>query len=275
MNIETINVKIKLLSPLCHFGDEQCGTMQTARRMKFKVSDDFIDIPVYSGNALRGTLRTIVFQDMLEKIGKDIHGISQNVYYTLFNGGSLKSGGVELLGFKQDLKTCPAIVLLGSSFGNQMTEGKMKVGMVKPICKELNEYNENHSETSIFSGMISETFQVKTDRLKTTTEVVADVMEKAKETMQMKYEMETLSAGTELETQIQLEFASDLEKSCAVYMLELLKQKKHIGGKSSEGYGEIAVEYETDINPDLYADYLKDNGDKINEFIAMLEAILS
>lgn len=275
MNISTIDVNVKLLSPLCHFGDEVCGTMQTARRMKYMVNGEFIDIPVFSGNALRGILRTLVFQDLLEKCGMSIHSISQNLFYTLFNGGSLKSGGFESLAFKDKLAdNCPALVLLGSSFGNQMTEGKLKCGILRPVCKELNDYNKNRTEKSLYSGMIQEVFQTRHDKLKTNAETVSDALIAAKETMQMKYEFETISAGTMLETTVQIEFASELEKSCAVYMLELLAEKKHIGGKSSDGFGEIELTYVTDIASDLYKNFVASNVDKIRDFLAELDKYL-
>ena len=278
MNISHFDVKVKLLSPLAHFGDEMCGTMQTARRMKYKVGDKFIDIPVYSGNALRGILRSLVFQDMLEKCDMSIKSVSQAVFYTLFNGGSLKSGGVESLDFKQKLvECCPALVLLGSAFGSQMTEGKAKIGILRPICKELNGYNKTQSEDSLYSGMINEVFQTRLDRLKTKTENVSDVETVPKETVQMKYEFEVLSAGTELETGISVEFASELENSCMAYMLDLLKQSGHLGGKSSEGYGNIELYYSINENIDgkMYADFLTENTDKIKEFIQFLETYVA
>lgn len=278
MNISHFDVNVKLISPLAHFGDELCGTMQTARRMKFKIGDKFVDIPVYSGNAMRGILRTLVFQDMLEKCGMSINGISQAVFYTLFNGGSLKSGGIENLEFKQKLaECCPALVLLGSAFGNQMTEGKAKIGILRPICKELNGYNKTQSEQSLYSGMISEVFQTRLDRLKTKTENVADVEIVPKETVQMKYEFEVLSAGTELETSISVEFANDLEKSCMAYMLDLLKESGHLGGKSSEGYGNIELTYTNNesITGDLYSTWLVENVENIKEFLTFLETYVA
>jgi hypothetical protein len=46
-----IDLRMKLLSPLAHFGDERMGTMQAARTMKFEYEGEFIDVPVFSGNA--------------------------------------------------------------------------------------------------------------------------------------------------------------------------------------------------------------------------------
>lgn len=268
------DIKIRLLSPLMHYGDEMSGTMQTARKMPFRVGNEYIDIPVFSGNALRGIIRRLLMQDLLEKIGYSVSSVSQNVYYTLFSGGALKSGGGIDLEFKKMLKeNCPALVLLGSAFGNQMTEGKMKVDISKPVCSEMNDYNVNKSDISIFDGMLSDVFHTRLDSLKSNVEVCGDCEEK--QVVQMKYEAETLSAGTVLETGIYLECASELEVSCAEYALNLLKNHGYIGGKSASGYGKISLEFNnSDDNGELYKNFVDEHKEEIRNFIAYLEQYL-
>lgn len=276
MNIMRFDLKIKCLSPLAHFGDEMCGTMQTARRIKYRVGDRYIDVPVYSGNALRGILRGLLMQDLLEKLDMSVKSISQAVFYTLFNGGSLKSGGIEDLEFKDKLtECCPALVLMGSAFGNQMTEGKAKVGILRPICCELNDYNTNQTDTSLYSGMINEVFQTRHDRLKAKTENVSDAYEVPKETVQMKYEFEVLSPGTELETEICVEYGNELEQSCMAYAIELLKQSGHLGGKSSEGYGKVEITCDSNVTGELYNKFIDENKDKIKEFLEYLKGYVN
>ncbi len=273
MNAKKMNVEIELLSPLMHFGDELCGTMQTIRRMRYFVNNEYVNIPVFSGNALRGILRTLVMQDFFEQIGYGVGSISQNLFYTFFNGGSLKSGGVEDLKLKEDIvKNCPPLVLLGSAFGNMMTEGKLKCGILRPVCEEMNVYNRKQSSTSLYSGVLEEIFQTRLDRLKPKTEIVKDARKVEKETVQMKYEAEAFSAGTVFETEKLVEFASPLELSCACYMLELLKQYGHIGGKSSSGYGKIKLEYSDAFDDGkLYRDFLESNKEEICSFIESME----
>lgn len=276
MNIMRFDLKIKCLSPLAHFGDEMCGTMQTARRIKYRIGDRYIDVPVYSGNALRGILRGLLMQDLLEKLDMSVKSISQAVFYTLFNGGSLKSGGIEDLEFKDKLtECCPALVLMGSAFGNQMTEGKAKVGILRPICCELNDYNTNQTDTSLYSGMINEVFQTRHDRLKAKTENVSDAYEVPKETVQMKYEFEALSPGTELETEICVEYGNELEQSCMAYAIELLKQSGHLGGKSSEGYGKVEITCDSNVTGELYNKFIDENKDKIKEFLEYLKGYVN
>lgn len=278
MNIQKINLTFTLTSPLSHFSDEPAGTMQTLRRQKFKVGDKYENIPVFSGNALRGIMRTLVMRDYLERIGVTINTVSQNLFYTFFNGGSLKSGGAENLTFKTELKkNCPPLVLFGSAYRSIMTEGKLKCGILKPICKELNDYNVNQSRTSIYDGMLSEVFYTKKDRLKTEAENVKDIDDKDKEIMQMKYESETFSAGTELESEIQVEFANEVEYSCACHMLKLLKEAGHLGGKSSVGHGSFKLNTSVDVDAEaeLYKKYIDDNKDEMLKWLAEMELSLN
>lgn len=277
MNIKEYNLKITLKTPLMHFGDELSGTMQTMRRNKYEVNGEFIDIPVFSGNALRGIFRTLVMRDFLDRLGLGINCISQNTFYTLFNGGSLKSGGIEDLSFKKMIKrNCPPLILLGSAYGNQMTEGKMKCDILTPICQEMNSYNVNQSEKSIYSGMLSEVFHTRMDRLKAETEEVLDVETTEKQTVQMKYEAETLSAGTQLEATLTVNFANELELSCFEHMINLLKKSGRIGGKSSAGYGKMKLECEElKENGIIYVKFIEENKEEIKSFIQYLESVLN
>ena len=132
--------------------------------------------------------------DLLEKLDMSTESISQNMFYTLFNGGSLKSGGLDDLSFKRLIREyCPALSLLGSAYGNQMTEGKLKTGILRPVCFEMNEYNRNQTELSLYSGMLSDVFHTRMDRLKKSVEEVSDSdFNTKKQAVQMKYEMENL-----------------------------------------------------------------------------------
>ena len=99
------NIKLTLLAPLMHFSDESLGTMQIQRTLKFNVGGEFIDVPVYSGNAFRGELRRIGMRDYLNKLGISDEGISAKLYYMLFTGGALTSGSTyDEIGEKRELR---------------------------------------------------------------------------------------------------------------------------------------------------------------------------
>lgn len=273
------DITLKLLSPLMHYGDERMGTMQIARCMKFEYDGDFIDIPVYSGNAFRGIMRRIAMRDFLEKIGIAEEGISPKLYHLFFTGGTLTGGGRFCeIGEKREMRRlCPPLSLFGSAIGDQIPEGKMKVGIFKPICKETEDYTGKHSDVS-FYDMLEEIFYTRRDDLKSSSyDIIKDEnneKNKKENPVQMKYEMQALSAGTNLISSIVIENSNDIEESCLEAIIEKFKEMPFIGGKSATGHGEVKITCECTKGSNLYYDYLEQNKDEIKEWLRNLEGKL-
>ncbi|MFR7363907.1 MAG: hypothetical protein ACLUTP_06040 [Terrisporobacter sp.] len=273
------DITLKLLSPLMHYGDERMGTMQIARCMKFEYDGEFIDIPVYSGNAFRGIMRRIAMRDFLEKIGIAEEGISPKLYYLLFTGGTLTGGGRFCeIGEKREMRRlCPPLSLFGSAIGDQIPEGKMKVGIFKPICKETEDYTGKHSDIS-FYDMLEEIFYTRRDDLKSTNcdliQDSEDKKDKKENPVQMKYDMQALSAGAKLISSIIIENSNDIEESCLESIIEKFKEMPYIGGKSATGHGEVEITYEGNKDSNLYYDYLEQNKEEIRNWLRDLEGKL-
>lgn len=267
-------IRMKLLSPLAHFGDEKMGTMQIMRTMKFYVDGGFLDVPVYSGNAMRGILRRLSMRDFLEKINILEEGITTKLYYMLFSGGALTSGArFEEIGEKRKMrKMCPPLALFGAAIGDQIPEGKMKVGHFYPICKETQDYTGVESNLS-FYDMLDDIFYTRRDDLKSKEFNLSD-NEKYNNPVQMKYEMQCLSAGTELIGSIVLENENEVEKGCLAAALEKFKESPYIGGKSAIGHGHVNVEYEPFANSKVYYDYLEANKEAIRTWLRETERSL-
>lgn len=266
------NIKIKLLSPLLHFGDDRLGTMQVLRTQKFLINNEVLDIPVFSGNALRGILRRLIMDDFLKRIDVYDEGISAKLYYMLYSGGALTGGSrYEEVGNKQIMrKKCPPLSLLGTAINDQILQGKMKVSIMKPLCLELNDYNLEQTDISIYD-LLEDVFYTRRDDLKTKGDDLINDETKHKNPVQMKYEMQCLATGTQLVGNISLEFENKVETSCLIAMLDLLKNKPFIGGKSATGHGEISLKYDKDISSDIYYNYLEDNKDSIVEWLRNTE----
>ena len=265
------NIRLKLLSPLMHFGDERMGTMQIQRTLKFNVEGEYIEVPVYSGNAFRGQLRRIAMRDYLERIGVAQEGISTKLYYLLFTGGTLTSGSRYIeIGDKRTMREmCPPLSLFGTAFKDQIPEGKMKVGIFKPICKELIDYTGIESDKS-FYDMLGDTFYTRRDDLKSKDFNIID-NEKYENPIQMKYEMQGLSAGTELISRIIIENSNDLEEECLKAILEKFKENPYIGGKSAIGHGEVEVFFDINADENLYYEYLSQNKESMVAWIREVE----
>lgn len=268
-----LDIRMKLKSPLAHFGDERLGTTQLARTMKFEYEGEYLDVPVLSGNAFRGELRRIAMRDYLDHIGITNEGISAKMYYLLFTGGALTSGSKYIeVGEKRRMREmCPPLSLLGSAVGDQIMEGKMKVGIFKPICRETSAFTGIETKKS-FYDMLEEIFYTRKDDLKSKDFNLTN-MDKNEQATQMKYEMQCLSAGTELVGSIIIENSNAIEESCLMATLEKFKQMPFIGGKSAAGHGEVEVSYKaTDAQP--YYDYLKQKEDEMKLWLRELEAKL-
>lgn len=279
MNNIKIDVRMKLLSPLSHFGDERLGTMQIMRTNKFLVDGEFMDIPVYSGNGFRGQFRRIAMRDYLERIGIAEEGVSEKLYYTLFTGGSLVGGAryVEVGERRRIRKMCPPLALLGTAIGDQILQGKIKAPIFLPICKETVDYTGIESDISYYD-MLEEVFYTRKDDLKSVeyniSEEKGEGKKKENDPVQMKYEMQCLSAGTELIGTIVIENVNKVEEAMVNAILKKLKEVPFIGGKSATGHGQVDIQYDELESEETYYNYLEENKEEIKQWIREIEGVL-
>ena len=268
------NIRMKLLSPLMHFGDERLGTMQAARTMKYEYKGEYIDVPVYSGNSFRGELRRIAMRDFLDRIGITEEGISAKLYYMLFTGGALTSGSrYNEIGKKREMrKLCPPLSLFGTALGDQIPEGKMKIPIFVPICQETAEYTGIESNLS-FYDMLQDVFYTRRDDLKSKDFNITDET-KHDNAVQMKYEAQCLSAGTEMTGNLVIENDNEVERACLKSILKKFEEMPYIGGKSAAGHGEVKISYSIEADENTYYKYLEENKEDIRNWIREIEAIL-
>lgn len=270
--------RLKALSPVFHGGNEKTGNVVLLNRLKFVVGDEVVDVPIINGNAVRGRLRRLVMRDLLEQIGFELDlgdKRHQKLYHTLFAGGVLTAAESESevgaidLSFKSRLVKIPPIALFGLSYSNQMIEGRLKVGHLLPICKELEEYTGVKSNISFYQ-LITRAFQTRRDELRGGERGEEDEEDEGEETVQMIVEYEAFAAGTEFYHEMFVEGANDLLLSALARAVELFKQSPYIGGKSAVGFGKLKIEYDLDATPDLYLKYLDEHAGEIKETLQEL-----
>ena len=93
--------RMTALSSISHNGGQSFGINQKLRREKFVQPDGTVqEVPVISGNGLRGLLRDRGMLHMVRKLGYGVEdatgqvsGLTQGAFYFLFSGGSLSSTG--------------------------------------------------------------------------------------------------------------------------------------------------------------------------------------
>ena len=273
---------LKAKSAVFHSGNEKTGSVVLLNRLKFIVDGEPVDVPYISGNAVRGILRRMVFKDMLDQIGYEIDVSKkggQKLYHALFSGGILETveesqGVIDIELKRKILNLIPPARLFGFSLGNQMIEGKLKVGHLLPICKELAEYlPDDIRPKNSFYELIGHVFQTRKDELR----VERGEDEQA---VQMLVEYEVFIPGTPFYHEIMLEDPTELDVSCLARVIELWKEKPFIGGKSSIGMGELKINYDFDkkskqfekwFNSSLYLRFLEEERDEICLLLKGLE----
>ena len=282
MIVHRVEGVLTALSPLFQGGNEKTGSTVLLNRLKYIVSDKPTDVPIISGNGVRGRLRRFITRDFLEKVGyqMDLSQKSyQKLYHTLFAGGVLTgaeeesdSGAIDLSMKSKLVKYVLPLRLFGASYSNQMIEGRVLVGHMLPVCKELKEYTGVESDISFYQ-LITRAFQTRRDELRTSSEDDDD------DTVQMIIDYECFAPGTKFYHEIVLTTTTEsevLDLSTLYRTIELWKQSPTIGGKSSVGFGKLRVEYKfpEGISDKPYLDFIKENKDEIVKVLDELRETL-
>lgn len=261
-------------TPIFHGGNEKTGSVILLNRQKFITDDGTENIPIVSGNAIRGVIRRLIFKDFLEKVGYTINVSrkgGQKLYHSLFTGGILEtveeeaSGIIDIDMKRKIIEMIPPARLFGLSIGNQTIEGKLHVGQALPICIELKTFlpDELSPKTSVYN-LITTVFQTRKDELRVERE-------EEEQAVQMMIEYEAFAPGTKFYHEFKIEDPEEIDLSCFARCLELWKEKPFIGGKSSIGLGEVQLSYDFKESSEAYLKFLEENKDKIVQLLAELE----
>ena len=270
--METLRFKGNLtaLSPIHHGSSEDYGTTKLILTLPTVIinpltgKEEIDNIPAIHGNAIRGYLRRLIMDDFLTQLDYELD--SKKVYHFLFTGGILEAldskdkGAINLTLKKQIRELIPPISLVGSALGNQMIQGKLKVGMADIVCAETKHYIEEYSDYDFSAyNLKGSDFGTRLDDLK---EGKTDDDEQAH---QMKYEFETLIRGTKFTHEFILEDCNSIEKACFRRMIDLWEERPYLGGKSGTGYGKIKLDYPEidELTDAAYLDYVHERKEEM------------
>lgn len=261
-----------LLSSLSH-GGEHAGTIGYMRREKVAQPDGtVVDVPIVSGNSLRGILRDHAANVMWQALG--CPELPVQVFHLLWSGGSLaKAGSGHVLGARQLAEVrqlIPVVSVFGGSGAGKIIEGKLSVGKLVPICAEtahLMPPDLADTPRSVWDMLQVEEFtrrdDAKRDQLHGAIEgmralpsveeqgqllAVADHApavedERDGPAQQMRYGVETLAAGTRLHWWMQLRQVTDVERALVAAAIDSwTADGAHIGGRSATGHGRLRLD---------------------------------
>lgn len=281
---------VTALTSISHNGGERNGIITQMRREKMmQPSGKMEEVPIVSGNSIRGILRDRGMLYMLSQLGygvnyetNQVKGLPLNAFYFLFSGGSLTStgeAGVNVDKFRKLKHLLPLISIFGGASGNAIMPGKLKVGKLIPICKQtahlLPEWCLPETLVSAWDLTQTEMYtrrdDAKNDRLRpmlagaetmpaledVAETDVADIAEtevaeltRKKAPQQMMYEQETLCAGTRFFWEITLEDASPLEVEAFMSCVLTFSKSPYLGGKSAVGHGKVSIKFNNWIEID-------------------------
>jgi hypothetical protein len=288
MIIHKVEGILTALSPIFHGGNEKTGNTVLLNRLKFIVNGKPVEVPIVSGNSARGRLRRLLTRDFLEKAGyvMDLTQKSyQKLYHTLFAGGILtsveeegESGVIDLNLKSRIVKYILPLRLFGASYSNQMIEGRVLIGHLLPICKELREYTGIDSDVSFYQ-LITHTFQTRRDELHVTVKNKRESDEEGDETVQMIIDYECFAPGTMFHHEIVLTTTPEselIDLSTLYRAIELWRQVPTIGGKSSIGFGKLRIEYRwpKDVDDKPYLEFIEKNRNEIRKALDELREVL-
>lgn len=274
-----LRARVTALSSIYHSGGQSIGINSKLRREKYVQTDGSVEeVPVISGNGIRGLLRDRGMYHMCRALGYgvdeqtgEVNGLSLPAFYFLFTGGSLSKDGGK--GFNVDRArelrdTIPLVGVFGGAAGSQILPGKINIDKMIPICKETlhilpKEYHLAGAE-SIWEYTQEEMYTRKDDEknenmrgliepgVRALLEDEAAIRRmKSDEPMegstgakqQMMYFVETLAAGTSFAWSVILKDVTDTELEAFVVTLNELSKTPYLGGKSNVGLGKVAIEF--------------------------------
>lgn len=237
---------------ISHNGGEINGNVAMFRTMKVvQPSGKVIEVPVVSGNSIRGKLRDVAAKHMLDLMGEngDPHRVNLKVFQLLFSGGALISGTNEgdVDQYRQMRENIVHLSLFGGAWGNAILSGKMKVNPLIPIAKETAhiipvQFHGEQELPSVFTYLQMDMYTRKENAKDSEFEPYLQKEEdEVFQTGQMLYYIQTISAGTPCYWKVILEDVTPEEFDFFISAVQRFERIPVVGGKSAVGFGQIEL----------------------------------
>jgi hypothetical protein len=287
MKVEVLEGLLHVMSPVVSGSDEHAGNHTDIRRITFSVDGAPVDIPVISGNSIRGQLRRLIMADMLERVGKIPAGLDlaeiekmaaqskgfARLWHALCSGGMLeqvaeKDSGYVDLAMKRSIRLAlPPVSVLGTAIGNQMIQGKIDVAIARPCCIELKD-----SVPAKFRPLCVQPYrELEGTFFGTRKDDLHEEREEGDAATQMLYTYDYIAPGAKLYHRITLVNCNDIERAVVGRMIRLWTARPRLGGKAGTGHGEISVDYDSVPDDAPWLAWIDVNRTKILDMLAELE----
>lgn len=214
MRTYCLETRMTALSSISHNGGQIYGINAKLRREKFVQCDGSVEeVPVLSGNGMRGLLRDRGMLHMCRTLGYgvddeagQVRGLSLQAFYFLFSGGTLSSDGgksFDLAKARELRALIPLVGVFGGAVGNLIMPGKLKMGKAIPLCSETTHLLPERfaSQQSIWSFLQEEMYVRKDDEKHELLRTVIEPATRARiEAAKVEKSAKTKAAKTALDT---------------------------------------------------------------------------
>ena len=230
--------RIKAITPISHsMGTE--GITSPLRRENFIIDNKVVQVPVISGNAIRGVLRRHGAKVLLELLGVEPSELPPMAYHLLHDGGIIEEAvhiepDVEFL--RQVRKYIPLVSLFGGCVRQTPLSGKLIVNPAIPITQETERYTGVKTTVRLADIVHEVAFTRRDDR----------EMRRLSSPVQMLYLVECFAAGTEFIHSFILKTNDPIELGSFHAALRSFNECPFLGGRSAAGLGQIEWTYKPD-----------------------------
>lgn len=271
-----VDIRAVALEPITHNAGTS-GNTQLLRVQEIVTGDGKLArVPFISGNSVKHRLRAAAVRYALDVLEVPDGSLSKAEVDLIFSGGHLSKGGsaVDLQTARRLEELFPALSLCGYSAGNCMTESKIRVSHLHVVCEEnawrLPDDLRKHPAVKLRAGALrGEEFGTRRDaalsgdsvRLLTAGEQEKVVVKKTKklkgegdekkdrDSLQMIYDFQVIRPGATFFGSVVYEDATEMERAALASAFHRASTGSRgdgltmsVGGKSSVGFGSIAVE---------------------------------
>lgn len=247
--MKRLDIEFKLLTALSHIG-ESIGVESSLNTQKILQNGEIKEIMLYTGNALRGQLRDCGAKRTIQD-----RKVNNELFYLLFSGGNIQ--GEQKVDFEKSKnirEQLPLISILGGGIGNSLLAGKIYVSDAYPLCEETKDIVPSYLQERCVlpcNMLTSEREYTRFDDSKNDlfelfrTETEQKEKQKREASVQMRYNIELLNAGSELYTLIQCDNLTDMEYGCLLSAINEMFQTPYLGGKRNVGLGRFEAKVKT------------------------------
>lgn len=238
------------ISSIAHGGQSR-GITTLLRREMIRLPDGaLVQVPIVSGNSLRGRLRRIG-EELLRGELRYEGALSPGAAHVLRGGGALvKSGREPLTGSRlaRIRELVPQLAVFGGSGGGTIVGGALDVGKVIPHLVETNHITGAGATTSAFSATQLEDYSRQDDSDSHDFDQVV-TGEAGPSGQQMRFHVETFPAGTVFSCWLRLRWPTEVEVDFLREVLAVFAVDGRLGGRIGVGHGQVATDWRVD--PDL------------------------